>query len=179
MANEKEMDAIRERVAQLRAYAHGMRATHYQMADTRARIHQVIGGLAIVVGAIVSGGILKSVGSNPSYGLTLAAGILALVGTIFAGVQTLYKFGDIAEAHRQAAANYGDLRDKCDSLLIHLEGDGPFDAEAERTALDGLFAAVGDLDKKGPGINGGLYDRLARRFARAEQRPPAAIPAPS
>lgn len=179
MANEKETEAIRGRVAELRHYAHGMRATHYHMADTRARIHQVIGGLAVVIGAVVSGGILKSVSSNPSYGLTLAAGILALVGTILAGVQTLYKFGDIAEAHRQAAASYGELRDKCDSELVRLEGDGPFDAEAERATLDALFALAGDLDKKGPGINGGLYDRLSRKLARAEQRPPATLPAPS
>jgi hypothetical protein len=171
VANESEIEAVKGRIRDLRDYAHGMRATHYHMGDTRARVHQMVGGAAIIVGAVASGGILKSVNSNPGYWLTLIAGGLTLLGTVLAGAQTFYKFGDIAESHRLAAANYGKSRDECDCLLIHLEGDGPFDAEAEREALCGLMKEIGDLDTSGPGINGRLYDRLFRRFSR-NKRPP-------
>lgn len=126
---------------------------------------------------VASGAILKSVNSNPGYWLTLIAGGLTLLGTVLAGAQTFYKFGDIAEAHRAAATNYDKSRDKCDSLLIHLEADGPFNAEAERQPLAGLMKEIGDLDTGGPGINGGLYDRIFRRFSNDKRPIPKPRPA--
>jgi hypothetical protein len=151
-----------DQARQLCEYADLARTTHYKMSDRRARAQQWLGGVTIAISAVVSTGILASVSKNPSVGLTLAAGIIALIATILTGFQTFYKFGETAEQHRLAAANYGELRSDLQRFLIRYKDDNPGERAEALAELQKLTARAAQLDRAGPGFPGRLYQRVRR-----------------
>jgi hypothetical protein len=152
-------------------YAHFARATHYKMSDRRARVQQWLGGTTIAISAVVSTGILASVSAkDPSFGLKLAAGIVALFATVFTGFQTFYKFGEIGEKHRLAAANYGALRSDLQRFLIRYKDDIPAERSEALVDLHKLSERLAELDRAGPGYPGRTYDRVAKREANGETK---------
>ena len=94
-----------------------MRAVRYRMADLRAWLGQVTGGLAVFAAAVVSTGILTHVNINATSALVVAGGVVAFVAAVLAGLQTFYKFGEAAENHRVAGADYGEVARKLDLFL--------------------------------------------------------------
>lgn len=156
-----------DQARQLCQYADVARATHYKMSDRRARAQQWLGGVTIAISAVVSTGILASVSKNPSLGLTLAVGIIALIATILTGFQTFYKFGETAEKHRLAAANYGELRSDLQRFLIRYMDDNAVERADALAELHSLTARAAELDRAGPGFPGRLYERMRERLSSA------------
>ncbi len=144
-------------------YAAVVRLVHYHMADARAWLNQVIGGLTVLAAAAVSTGILTHAGKNPSSTLTLAGGILAFVAAVLAGLQSFYKFSEVAEQHRRAAANYGDVKMKLELFLVEYTDADPSAAADALSALPAIQTELSSLDLAGPGFPSRLYRRAERR----------------
>jgi SMODS and SLOG-associating 2TM effector domain family 4 len=157
-----EMSEVLEQASHYRDYAHLARTVHYHMADWRAWINQLIGGLTVLASALVSTGVLTNVKSNPGFALTLAAGIVAFVAAVLAGLQTFYKFGEVAEKHRTAAADYGEVRRELELFLVRYAEKDPAQASLALTELGRLAESLAELDRKGPGYPGRLYKRAQR-----------------
>lgn len=135
------------------------------MADRRALVNQVVGGLTVLAATAVSTGILTRAGKHPSTALTLAGGILAFVAAVLAGLQSFYKFAEVAEKHRTAAASYGDARMKLELLLAEYTGADAGKAPSALSELAAIQKELSSLDRAGPGFPSRLY-----RKAEAETR---------
>jgi hypothetical protein len=157
------IDALIERAGQYREYADLARRTHYRMSDRRARTHQWVGGLAIIAAATVSTGFLSTINSTPSNAFKFAGGVLALFAAILAGFQTFYKFAEVGEQHRLAAASYGSVRRDLDLFLARYAVKDPADAPTAITELDRLADRVDALDQEGPGYPGRVYAHIKKK----------------
>jgi hypothetical protein len=149
-------------------FAEDARNTHYNRADLNALLHRLVGGAAVVTSAVVSTSILASLNKDhPSFGLTLAAGILAVVAAVLSGLQTFYKFGEVGERHRLAGAYFGELRRDLELLRR-------CPTEADRcTELRKLLDRLGKLEEAGPGYPASVFHHISepRRGWRFWQRP--------
>jgi conflict system pore-forming effector with SLATT domain len=159
------IDAVYERAEQYRDYADIARRTHYKMSDARARTHQWIGALAIIAAAVVSTGFLASINSHQSNAFKLVGGIIALVAATLSGFQTFYKFSDVGEKHRVAAANYGEVRRDLELYLAKYSQKNPADLISALQELDELSDHIDGLDRAGPGYPGRVYRRVKKESA--------------
>jgi len=156
-------------------FAGNARRTHYKRADLNALLNRLVGGAAVVVSAVVSTSVLTNLNKdNPSSGLTLAAGILAIIAAVLAGLQTFYKFGEVGERHRLAGAYFGELRRD-----LELFRTCPTDAD-QCSELRNLLDRLGKLEEAGPGYPASAFQRVAedrRPWWRFWQRTKTTAPA--
>src|SRR6266542_5073461 len=141
-----------------------IRTTHYRRADYLRRTNHVVGGLAVILSAVVSAGILTSVHGSPSFHWKLAAGIVGIVASALTGLQSFYKLGETSELHRVAAAHFGAVRRELELVIMrHPESDGQ---------LAKIAKTIDMLEVKGPGFPRGLYLSVDRggRWARLKRR---------
>jgi hypothetical protein len=136
------------------------------MGDLQLRLNQIIGGLTVLSAAALSTGILSHTNSNPSRSLTIAAGVLAFFAAVLAGLQSFYKFGEVAEKHRTAGANYGDVRMKLELFLIEYESEGRASVSQALAALEAIQTEISNLDKTGPGFPSHRYKRVEKQQQR-------------
>jgi hypothetical protein len=166
-----EIGELYNRAEQYREYAHYARRTHYRLSDRRARAHQWIGALTIVAAALVSTGFLSTINSSPSNAFKLAGGIIALVAAILSGFQTFYKFAEVGEQHRLAAANYGAVRRDLDLFLARYARQREDESPLAYAELDRLANAIDELDREGPGYPGRTYDGVKAKRQRELAKP--------
>ena len=159
MAESEEPLSIAKRYL---TFTENARTTHYDRADLNALLNRLVGGAAVISSAIVSTSVLANLNKDhPSFWLELAAGILAVVAAVFAGLQTFYRFGEIGERHRLAGAHFGEVHRELELLPSCTN-------EAEHCArLKRLLDKVGKLEEAGPGYPASVFRRLARRRQRS------------
>lgn len=156
-------------------FAEAARNTHYDRSDLNAFLHRLVGGAAVVTSAIVSTSVLASLNKDhPSFGLTLAAGILAVIAAVLSGLQTFYKFGELGERHRLAGAYFGELRRDLELFRTCPPGDN------RCTELRDLLDRVGNLEEAGPGYPASVFHHFSEprrrwwRFWRGKEATPSA-----
>src|SRR5712692_815957 len=154
---DAELTQLREQAKNYLHYADLVRTVHYYRADRRAWLNQVTGGLTVLAAAIVSTGILTHDKTHAGFWLTLAGGVVAFFAAVLAGLQSFYKFGEVAEKHRTAAADYGNTRMQLELFLVRYTGQGSSQQEAAIKDLTQLAQQIYDLDRKGPGFPADLY----------------------
>lgn len=164
-----ETSALLKRAREYHHYVATVRIVHYRMGDLQLRLNQVFGGLTVLSAAALSTGILSNADSNPSRSLTIAGGILAFFAAVLAGLQSFYKFGEVAEKHRTAGANYGDVRMKLELFLIQYASGEPADPAAAVDALEAIQTEISNLDKTGPGFPSRRYRLVERQQARTSR----------
>jgi hypothetical protein len=166
----QQMEALYAKAERFREYTDLARRTHYQMSDRRLRTHNWVGALAIIAAAAVSTGFLSTINSSPSNAFKLTGGIVALVAAILSGFQTFYKFADVGEEHRVAAADYGSVRRDLDLFLSRYASRDPNDLPGALRELDALANQIDELDKRGPGYPGRIYERIRTKRAADPDR---------
>jgi hypothetical protein len=157
------MQGLLKQARRYQRYAMTVRMVHYHMADQRAWLNQAIGVLTVLAASLVSTGILTHVNTHPSAALTVAGGAVAFAAAVLAGLQSFYKFGEVAEKHRIAGADYGDIGKKLELFLVEHADAADAEAAQALSALTLLAAQLSELDRKGPGFPAHLFDRAARQ----------------
>jgi hypothetical protein len=178
-----DVAALVREASDLRSRVLLARATHYKLADRRARTNQNVGGVTVVFSTIVSAGILTGVHKHHGTAFTLAAGIVSLAAGLLAGLQSFYKFGESGERHRLAGANFGGVRNDIDFFLAQYSGADSTYFDAARKELKAQTDRFTKLEQAGPGYPGRVYDRIKRQQeAQSKQKhavDSAAVPVPS
>lgn len=149
---------LKQKTTDWEKWSETVRTTHYRRADFLRRIGHLIGALAVILSAVVSAGILTSVHTNPSFYWKLAAGIIGVVISALTGLQSFFRFGEMSELHRVAAARFGAVRRELELLILAHPANDP----AARTQLESIGKTVAMLEEKGPGFPGGLYRSIER-----------------
>jgi hypothetical protein len=90
----------------------------YKAASAADKWHYVLGVMAVVVGTVVSTSIFGTLATSPAVGWRIVAGLLTLLASVLAAMQTFLNFASRATLHRTAGAQYGDVRRRCEETLV-------------------------------------------------------------
>jgi hypothetical protein len=136
------------------------------LAGKRANtMHQTLGIPVVVLTAVVGTAIFATLGTSPSSKWIIGVGLLSLLATILAALQTFLGYSQRAERSRTAAVAYGQLKRDLDLLAMQFGVTPPTAAKA----LDVLrpeiqrFALV---EKE----SGSVADRFYNRARREERK---------
>jgi hypothetical protein len=133
------------------------RAAHYRAAKIANQRHIFLGVPATLISTAVGTAIFASLNENPDNSLKIFAGLISLLGAAISALQTFFKFSELAEKHRLAGANYGDVKRKLDLFLLKYGAIG-HPAESEAVAeLTQIAETLSRLAQESPDIPDGAY----------------------
>lgn len=114
-------------------------AAHYEMANRLGKRGQWFGVPVILITAIVGTSAFASVTATAvSVEAKVAAGLLSVLATVLASLQTFFKFPERAEKHRRSGAQFGAIRRELEATLAEGGTFDPHYVAALREKLDRL-----------------------------------------
>jgi hypothetical protein len=169
-AAEIEMSVVPELVERYRLRARRMARAQYLASKATHRMHNRLGIPVVVLSAVVGTSIFATLKSNPALGWVITIGLISLLTTTLAALQTFFGFGARAQQHKMAGARYSSIRRSLDLLKLHLRVGGlsPEDALAQLTEISGQ---LDETDQESPDVPDHLYDR-ARQEEMADDEGP-------
>lgn len=139
---------------------------HYIAADRYTALHRWLGIPVIVITAAVGTTIFGTLNENPDPVLRIAAGLIALAGTVLSSLQTSLGFAQTAEKHKSAGEAYRVIRRRYEMFkLRHVDAAASERASALAT-FEELDAALAKLPQEFPSLPDRCYER-----ALAENKP--------
>jgi hypothetical protein len=146
------------------------RAAHYGAAKIANQRHVLLGAPATLISTIVGTAIFASLNGNPDNSIKIFTGLIALLGAALSALQTFFKFSELAEKHRLAGANYGDIKRKFDLFLLKYGlSDHPPESEAV-AELAKLAEVLSRLAQESPDIPDAAYrEAIEIEIARNNQ----------
>lgn len=85
----------------------------------------------------------------------VAAGLVSMFAAVLAALQTFLNYPELAEKHRRAGSEFGELRRSVESVLAV----PPSDADAMTQRLSELRESWRSVDEAAPPIPPRIYDR--------------------
>jgi hypothetical protein len=152
-----------------RDYAQFMRDQHYGQSDNALRWNIILGIPVTLTAAVISTSIFASINSSPGNSWKILAGLVSLLAAALSALQTFFKFPELGERHRVAAAKYGSVRRALDMFILRYSHA---DASAEGQALDALeklATKLGELDESSPAIGTPRPRRRRQRVREIEK----------
>ena len=147
-------------------YSSVMSNAHYDMAE-RYRIRHRVFGLAVVIAtAIVGTATFGSLAENTQNGevwIKVGTGLLSVVATVLAALQTFLGFSELQAQHKRGADGYSDLRREIDLLLMKYPDVVGVPSEQAIAALDAVRKKLDDLDKMSPTIPDAIYEAASAK----------------
>ena len=134
---------------------------HYISADRYTSFNQWLGIPVIVITAVVGTTIFGTLDQNPNASWKIIAGLVSLVGTVLASLQTSLGFAQTAEKHKAAGEAYRALRRRFEMFRLRYIDAGPEQRDAAMTDLESIVADLADLPKEFPTIPDRCYERAA------------------
>ena len=138
------------------------RAAHYRAAKIANQGHVLLGAPATLISTIVGTAIFASLNGNPNNSVKIFAGLISLLGAALSALQTFFKFSELAEKHRLAGANYGDVKRKLELFLLRYESsEHPAESEAIADLVQ-LAGVLSRLAKESPDIPDAAYRKAIK-----------------
>jgi hypothetical protein len=163
-AHEIGLPAVRKLCKQYRVRAHRMARAQFLASKRTQRMHNWIGIPVVVLSAIVGTSIFATISSSPTLGWVITVGLISVLATTLAALQTFFGFGTRAQQHKVAGAKYSSIMRALDLLELRLRvgGISPEDALAQLIDISGR---LDETDQESPDVPDRTYNR-----ARDEQK---------
>lgn len=101
-----------------------MQIAHYSSARAFHNRHLWLGVPSVILGVVVSTSIFSSISKaeTTSYStwLVILIGLLSVIAAALSGLQTFFKFSELAEKHRIAGAKYAHIKHEIELLATFL-----------------------------------------------------------
>ena len=132
-----------------------MKDAHYDASVYFERLNLLLGIPAVVLATLVGTTIFATIQQTTSLSLKIATGLLSVASAIFTGLQTFLRYGERAEKHRIAKAQYGVLKADLERLAVFpLEDSGKLEGE-----LKSFSSRWADIRQASPTIPIGLIKK--------------------
>jgi hypothetical protein len=96
-----------------------MGRAHYKAGDLFLSRHHRIGFPTIILSAIVGTAVFSTLQSQERFlGLRIATGLLSITAAVFAALQTVYNYSELASKHRDIGGAYSVIRRKLDLFIL-------------------------------------------------------------
>jgi len=139
---------------------------HYLAADYYARLNKLLGIPVIVITAAVGTSIFGTFEHHPNARAKIVAGIVSLMGSVLAALQTTLGFAQMAEKHKAAGEAYRSLQRRFEMFELKFRPAALDKREPAISELATLVDKLQELPKAFPSVP----DRQFRK-AKAEEEP--------
>ena len=135
---------------------------HYLAADHYARLNRLLGIPVIIITALVGTTIFSTLEQNPNSWLKIIAGLVSLVGTVFAALQTSLGYAQTAEKHKTAGETYRSVQRRFEIFELKFKLAGPDNRETAMNKLEDLVEKLEEVAKNFPTVSDKYYN-IAKR----------------
>lgn len=133
---------------------------HYLAADRKKALNNWFGGLVIVITAVVgTSAIFGTLLESPDPFWRLVAGLVSLLGTVLASLQTWLGFAENADKHKAAGEAYRAISRSFAMFMLKHANSGPEQRQIAFAELDTLVRRLNDLPKKFPSLPDRFYNK--------------------
>jgi hypothetical protein len=153
------MDDLTKRAKKYSRGAGRTQTGHYDAAHKKARYHRVLGSTSVVLSTLVGGSIFVRYGDA----WPMITGVLAILSAVVGSINTTTKFGEEAEKHRVAGANYGDIRRTADMLVLKMAA-GDIQREEALSELETIGTRMSTLAKESISLPDSIYFPARKKF---------------
>lgn len=143
---------------------------YYVAARHASRDFSLLGGSAIVIGAVVSTSIFASITHHHGAAFAVATGLLVVLAAVLSALQTFFgtRLNNDVEANRNAAASFAPFIRELELFwLAHAKQSDRAAAIADLRAISDRIAVV---EGKSPALANRFYDR-AQKVREQKGRP--------
>jgi hypothetical protein len=161
---------IDERADYYRIRAVRQGRSHYLAARRSQRINNLFGVPVVIITSIVGTAIFSTISSTPKVWLQTTTGLLSLIAAVFASLQTFFKFSELSEKHKGAAANYYSVKRRLDLFLLSY-AENPENKTALVEDFQKIVIEIDRIDAQSPNVPDALYDQAKKeQLADSEGR---------
>lgn len=94
---------------------------HYNASHLHQRWHLILGTASVILSAAAGSALLTQASTNAVTPITVIAGIVGILVTILAGIQTQMRLGELAERHLAAGRTCQSLWMEFDALILKMQ----------------------------------------------------------
>lgn len=167
------MEDILEQADAHRRHALKLGYGHYTAGRQAAKGHMWLGVPVVVLTAIVGTSIFATFSETPASHWKIITGLVSLLATVLAALQTFFGFSERAEKHKAAGARYGALRRDIELFALRYRDKEPSHRDQALIELEALTERLSRLAEDSPDLSDELYDRAVRRFVAPPVGPPS------
>ncbi|MEU1208872.1 SLATT domain-containing protein [Nocardia sp. NPDC005825] len=144
-----------------RLRAHRMARAQQLAANRAGSLHNAIGIPLVVLSAVVGASILSTRGQDAGDRVVLVAGLVSMLATVLAALQTFLGSADKQKQHGIAAAAFNSTKREFDVLSLHIRLVVP-DPDEALQQLRILIEKFSSLLEDCPSVTDRFYDRAKR-----------------
>ncbi len=126
---------------------------HYQMAETLALRHKILGISTIILTS--AAGLTSVLSSPPDQRVVFLIGVASLAAAVFSSLQTFFKYEERANSHMTAGAKYATVRRE----LEHEYASGAIN----NSAINELRLALDSLAEYSPNIPEHIFKKVLNK----------------
>jgi hypothetical protein len=139
---------------------------HYLAADRKKTLNNWFGGLVIVITAVVgTSAIFGTLLESPDPFWRLVAGLLSLLGTVVASLQTWLGFAENADKHKAAGEAYRAISRSFAMFLLKHANSGSEQRQVAFAELEALVRRMNDLPNKFPSLPDRFYNNAKKEVS--------------
>jgi hypothetical protein len=130
-------------------------------------------GIPIVVTtSTVATSILATIGSNPTPGWKIAAGLLSLLAAVLSIQKTFFKLAEVAERRQSAGASYGTVRRGLDIFILRVPDADDTDRRSALWVLERISSRLSELTSESPTIPDGAFQQAIEEIEEERDKLP-------
>jgi hypothetical protein len=138
---------------------------HYLAADRKKTLNNWFGGVVIVITAVVgTSAIFGTLLESPDPFWRLVAGLVSLLGTVVASLQTWLGLAENADKHKAAGEAYRAVSRSFAMFLLKHANSGTEHRQVAFAELDALVRKLNDLPKKFPSLPDHFYNKAKKEL---------------
>ena len=157
-------------VEHLRVNALYGKKKHFNAADRKERYNAYIGIFLILANAVIASNLVYMLVSEiHTFGVII--GVVGLIATVLAVVQSFFNYSRAVEQHRMVATKYLHIANECSRIKAYYL-DGALSADGLRERLDDLVQKYELVTEDAVGLstNGKDYGKAQKGFENGEER---------
>ncbi|MCP4689036.1 MAG: SLATT domain-containing protein [Desulfobacterales bacterium] len=135
---------------------------HYLAADHCGAMNRYLGVPVVVITALVGTTIFATLNENPDPFWKIVAGLVSLMGTVLASLQTYLGFSQAAEKHKTAGEIYRAERRRFDMFCLKYANAGPDQRDDAFIELQNFVDGLAHLPKEFPTVPDRFYEKARR-----------------
>ncbi|MDY6892381.1 MAG: SLATT domain-containing protein [Chloroflexota bacterium] len=139
---------------------------HFRAAEVAERRGRQIGVPSVIISAVVATSIFSTLGESIDIRWRIATGAVALLAAVLAALQAFLSYGDRAEKHKAAGANYRSMRLELDVFLLKYSARQQCDHDEALTELERISERLGSLAANSPTLTEKIYVQGRREFVQ-------------
>lgn len=147
--------------------------THYASAEFYSKMHYWLGIPTIALGVIVGTAVFASFESEAVGGYKIALGLISILSSVLAALNTFLDFSSKAEKHRSAAAGYSSIR----KTLERIKTSEQDYANSFNNEMEKLQKELDTLADKSPNPPKSVSKKEIKRLKSTEHKKIFHIPA--